>query len=41
MKSETPFNKWFRNKILVEIHGMNLSKPPPMNKLVLDFKTQI
>jgi hypothetical protein len=41
MKSETPFDKWFRDKILVEIHGMDLSKLPPMNELVLDFKTQI
>jgi hypothetical protein len=39
MKSEAPFDKWFRDKILVEVHGMDLSKAPPMNELVLDFKT--
>ncbi len=38
MKSDTPFDKWFRDKILVEIHGMDLSKIPPMNELMLDFK---
>lgn len=38
MKSEAPFDKWFRDKILVEIHGMDLSKAPPMNELMLDFK---
>lgn len=38
MKSDVPFDKWFREKILVEIHGMDLSKPLPMNELILDFK---
>jgi len=38
MKSDAPFDKWFRDKILVEVHGMDLSKPPPMNELMLDFK---
>jgi hypothetical protein len=38
MKSDTPFDKWFRDKILVEIHGMDLSRPLPMNEMVLDFK---
>ncbi len=38
LKSEAPFDKWFRDKILVEIHGMDLSKAPPMNEIVLDFK---
>lgn len=36
--SDAPFDKWFREKILMEIHGMDLSKPPPMNELMLDFK---
>jgi len=38
MKSETPFDKWFRDKILVEVHGTDLSKALPMNELLLDFK---
>ena len=38
VKSDAPFDKWFRDKILVEIHGMDLSKLPPMNEQVLDFK---
>ncbi len=39
IKSEAPFDKWFRDKILVEVHGMDFSKPlPPMNELMLDFK---
>jgi len=38
MKSDMPFDKWFRDKILVEVHGMDVSSPPPMNELVLDFK---
>jgi hypothetical protein len=39
IKSDAPFDKWFREKILVEVHGMDLSKTPPMNELVLDFKS--
>jgi hypothetical protein len=39
MKSEAPFDKWFREKILIEVHGMDFSKPlPPMNELMLDFR---
>jgi hypothetical protein len=38
MKSDAPFDKWFRDKVFVEIHGMDLSKPMPMNELMLDFK---
>lgn len=39
VKSDEPFDKWFREKILVEIHGMDFSKPlPPLNEIVLDFK---
>jgi hypothetical protein len=37
MKSDVPFDKWFRDKVLVEIHGMDISKQPAMNKLVLDY----
>jgi hypothetical protein len=38
IKSDAPFDKWFRDKVLVEVHGMDLSKVPPMNELMLDFK---
>jgi len=38
VKSDAPFDKWFRDKILVEVHGMDFSKMPPMNELMLDFK---
>jgi hypothetical protein len=38
MKSDASFDKWFRDKVLVEVHGMDLSKPMPMNELMLDFK---
>ncbi|MSQ24171.1 MAG: hypothetical protein EXR58_06435 [Chloroflexi bacterium] len=36
MTSQDPFDSWFREKILMEIHGMNPSGPmPPMNQPVL------
>jgi len=39
IKSEEPFDKWFRDNILIGVHGMDFSKPlPPMNELVLDSK---
>ena len=38
MQSEEPIDKWFRDKILVGVHGMDISNPPPMNEIVLDFK---
>ncbi|MGA2158695.1 MAG: hypothetical protein ABSG90_05715 [Dehalococcoidia bacterium] len=38
VKSDAPFDKWFRDKILLEVHGMDFSKMPPMNELILDFK---
>ena len=38
MQSEAPFDKWFREKVFVGIHGMDVSKPPPMNELLLDSK---
>ena len=36
MTSQEPFDKWFRDRILVEVHGMNPSAPPPpMNQMVM------
>ena len=33
--SNDPFDKWFREKVLIEIHGMDLKNPPPMNEHIL------
>lgn len=34
--SDTPFDKWFRGKVLVEVHGMDPAAPsPPMNEMIL------
>ena len=39
MTSKDPFDQWFREKILAEIHGMDANvPPPPMNEVVFDFK---
>jgi hypothetical protein len=35
MTSQEPFDKWFRDKILVEVHGLDLNAPPPMNEVIL------
>ena len=36
MTSKDPFDKWFREKILAEIHGMKPSDPvPPLNEKIL------
>jgi hypothetical protein len=41
IKSSDPFDTWFRDKILIECHGMQPSdKPPIQNELVLEFKGQ-
>ncbi|WP_332701239.1 hypothetical protein [Devosia sp.] len=29
MTSEDPFDRWFREKVLIEVHGMDPSAPPP------------
>ena len=36
MTSDAPFDKWFRDRILIEVHGMSPSAPPPpMNEKVM------
>jgi Family of unknown function (DUF6176) len=36
MTSQEPIDKWFRDRILIEVHGMNPSAPPPpMNEKVM------
>jgi hypothetical protein len=42
MKSEVAFDKWFREKVLVECLGMPTSQPvgkfsPPLNRQVMDI----
>ncbi len=41
MKSNEPFDKWFREKILIECHGMDINNPPPKNEMILDNKIQM
>lgn len=36
LTSDAPFDKWFRDKVLVEVHGMDpAGPPPPMNEMIL------
>ena len=37
LKSNDPFDKWFRDKVLVDAHGLDLSQPMPENQGVLDY----
>ena len=37
MKSDQPFDKWFREKVLVDAHGMDTSQPVPQNQFFLDY----
>jgi len=37
-KSNEPFDKWFRDSILVECHNMDLSQLPPLNQIALDHQ---
>ena len=36
IKSNSPFDKWFREKVLIEAHGLDLSQPMPKNQCVID-----
>jgi len=36
--STDPFDQWFKEKILIECHGMDLSNFPPLNQLTLDHQ---
>ncbi|MBM4405182.1 MAG: hypothetical protein FJ039_03235 [Chloroflexi bacterium] len=39
MTSTNAYDKWFAENVLVGIHGMNPSAPPPpMNELIFDYK---
>jgi hypothetical protein len=36
LTSSDPFDKWFRDKVLIDVHGMDPSAPPPpMNQVIL------
>ncbi|MEO7222434.1 MAG: hypothetical protein ABIY37_08175 [Devosia sp.] len=36
MTSDEPIDRWFRDRILVEVHGINpAAPPPPMNEKIL------
>jgi len=36
MTSQDPFDQWFRDKVLVGVHGMDpAAPPPPMNEPIL------
>ena len=36
MTSEQPFDRWFRDHVLIEVHGMNPgAPPPPLNEKVM------
>jgi hypothetical protein len=37
-KSKDPFDQWFRDKILIECHNMDLTKLPPVNKEFFDYQ---
>jgi hypothetical protein len=37
LKSDEPFDKWFREKVLIDAHGMDMSKPMPENEHFLDY----
>jgi len=39
MTSKDPFDQWFREKIIMEVHGMKPGAPmPPLNETILDHK---
>jgi hypothetical protein len=41
MKSEDPFDKWFKEKLLVEVFGRNPSDPiPQLNEQIVDYQGQ-
>ena len=36
LTSDAPFDKWFRDHVLIEVHGMDpAAPPPPMNEAIL------
>lgn len=37
-KSNDQFDKWFRDKILVECHGMDMNREVPINMQYVDYR---
>jgi hypothetical protein len=37
MTSNEPFDKWFREKVLIEAHGLDMSQPMPQNHQIIDY----
>ena len=37
-KSQDPFDIWFREKVLIDAHGLDMSQPMPQNKQYLDYR---
>lgn len=36
LTSDAPFDKWFRDQVLIAVHGMDpAAPPPPMNEAIL------
>ncbi len=35
--SNDAFDKWFREKVLIESHGLDVTKAMPINEQILDF----
>ena len=34
--SDDPFDQWFRERVLQEVHGLDLRQPPPEPQMVFD-----
>jgi hypothetical protein len=37
MTSNDPFDKWFREKVLIEAHGLDMSQPMPQNQQISEY----
>ena len=37
LKSNDPFDTWFREKVVIDAHGLDLSQPMPDNQRILDY----
>jgi hypothetical protein len=40
MKSDEPFDVWFREKVLIECHGMKVTDIPPRNEAIINYITR-
>ena len=37
MKSTDPFDIWFKEKVLIEAHGLDLPQPMPQNQQIIEY----